>query len=106
MSFTDRHEKAVSRFQPMHRTAARHLQNAFEKPDILRHAPACRMWRKADARAGRKLDLDNIDIGTDARRGDGAADITGFGIFPELLVPLLYQRRHRLFIVREEAGER
>ncbi|MNU07528.1 hypothetical protein D3C72_2531610 [compost metagenome] len=50
------------------------------------------MRRETYTCARRELDLDNIDIGTDAWRGDGTAHITGLRVFPELLVTLFHQR--------------
>ncbi|QTK79924.1 hypothetical protein AT6N2_C2294 [Agrobacterium tumefaciens] len=106
MPLSNRHEKAIAGFQPVNVSAARHFQHTFEKPDILRHPPARRMRREADARAGRKFDFDDIDIGSHTRRGNGAAHITGLRIFPELLITLFHERGNSLFIFSEETGKR
>ncbi len=62
VSLANRHEKAVTGLQAVGLSARRHLQRPLEHPDILHHAAACRVRRKADTRTGRKLDLDNVDV--------------------------------------------
>lgn len=106
VSFADGHEQAITRPHPVHLAAGRHVQRAFQQPDILHHASACRVRREGHLGMGRKLHLHDINIGTFKGRGDGASDIAGIRILPCRLVLPFDERRGGAFILRKEAGQR